>query len=105
MPVEVSPQRVAGTVATAKRRQNNVAGLPALLAASAVVGVYGPFNRDGGYTSDSNPEFAASLKARDPRSGLRDEAAVQALAAAAGLVPVDAVAMPANNRMLVWRSA
>lgn len=65
--------------------------------------VYGPFNYDGAYTSQSNREFDAWLKSRDPRSGLRDAWAVDALAAWAGLVPVDDVAMPANNRCLVWR--
>ena len=79
------------------------AGLPAVLTADAVIAVYGPFNRDGAYTSDSNREFDVALRARDPRSGLRDEAAVQALAAGIGLAPVAAVAMPANNRLLVWR--
>ena len=81
------------------------AGLPAVLAGDAVVAVYGPFNRDGGYTSDSNRDFDAALRSRDPRSGLRDEGAVQALAAGIGLVPVEAVAMPAHNRLLVWRRA
>jgi Protein of unknown function (DUF938) len=79
--------------------------LPALLTMDAVVAVYGPFNRHGGCTSDGNREFDASLRARDPRSGLRDEEAVEALAASIGLVPVDAIAMPANNRMLMWRRA
>ncbi|MBJ6979783.1 DUF938 domain-containing protein [Luteimonas sp. MC1895] len=64
---------------------------------------YGPFNRGGAYTSDSNRDFDGWLKARDPRSGIRDIEAVDALARAAGLVPVDDVAMPANNRCLVWR--
>ncbi|MBP6750716.1 MAG: DUF938 domain-containing protein [Xanthomonadaceae bacterium] len=79
------------------------AALPALLAADATVAVYGPFNRDGAYTSESNREFDAWLKARDPRSGIRDIEAVYALAEKAGLRPVADVAMPANNRMLVWR--
>ena len=65
--------------------------------------VYGPFNRGGAYTSDSNREFDAWLKARDPASGIRDFEAVDALARAAGLALVDDVAMPANNRCLVWR--
>ena len=63
---------------------------------------YGPFNDDGGYTSESNREFDAWLKARDPRSGIRDFAAVSALAAAAGLRVAADVAMPANNRCLVF---
>lgn len=79
------------------------AGLEATLAADAVLVVYGPFNDDGRYTSDSNRAFDAWLKARDPRSGLRDAAAVDALAAAIGLQRVGEVAMPAHNRCLIWR--
>jgi len=65
--------------------------------------VYGPFNTNGRYTSTGNRDFDAVLKARDPRSGIRDAEAVQALATQAGLQPVDDVDMPANNRCLVWR--
>ena len=66
---------------------------------------YGPFNYRGAYTSDSNREFDGWLKARDPRSGIRDFEAVDALANSAGLRLVDDVAMPANNRCLVWQRA
>lgn len=79
------------------------AGLPALLASDATVAIYGPFNRDGAFTSDSNRDFDAWLKARDSRSGIRDLEAVCALAETAGLRLDADVAMPANNRMLVWR--
>jgi len=65
--------------------------------------VYGPFNYGGAYTSDSNREFDGWLKARDPRSGIRDFEAVDALACAIGLRLVDDIAMPANNRCIVWR--
>lgn len=64
---------------------------------------YGPFNYNGAYTSGSNREFDDWLKARDPQSGIRDFEAVDALAAGAGLQLVQDVAMPANNRCLVWR--
>lgn len=67
--------------------------------------VYGPFNYDGAYSSDSNRDFDGWLKARDPASGIRDAAAVDALALRAGLVLVDDVAMPANNRCRTWRCA
>ena len=77
--------------------------LSSVLARGATVVAYGPFNDDGGYTSASNREFDAWLKARDPRSGIRDFAAVDALARAAGLDFVDDLAMPANNRCLIWR--
>lgn len=79
------------------------AALPSLLADDAVVAVYGPFNIGGEYTSESNREFDASLKMRDPRSGIRDLEAVQALAEGIGLRAVADLALPANNRMLLWR--
>jgi SAM-dependent methyltransferase len=79
------------------------AALPAVLAPEATVAVYGPFNGDGGYTSASNREFDAWLKARDPRSGIRGSAAVDALARDAGLALADDIAMPANNRCLIWQ--
>jgi cyclopropane fatty-acyl-phospholipid synthase-like methyltransferase len=65
--------------------------------------VYGPFNYEGRYTSDSNREFDGWLKARDPQSAIRDFEAVDALAREQGLLLIDDVAMPANNRCLVWR--
>jgi cyclopropane fatty-acyl-phospholipid synthase-like methyltransferase len=83
--------------------QRCFARLPAVLADDATVAVYGPFNYGGAYTSDSNREFDAWLKARDPASGIRDFEAVDALARGAGLRLVEDVAMPANNRTLVWR--
>jgi hypothetical protein len=79
------------------------AGLATALVDDAVLAIYGPFNEGGAFTSDSNREFDISLKARDPRSGIRDADAVNALAADIGLRLIADVAMPANNRMLLWR--
>ncbi len=84
--------------------QGFFAGLPGLLAADAVVAVYGPFNIGGAFTSDSNRDFDGWLKARDPHSGLRDLEAVDALARAVGFRAAEVVAMPANNQMLLWRT-
>ena len=78
-------------------------GLDQALAANAVLVVYGPFNYDDDYTSDSNREFDAWLRARDPRSAIRDFEAVDALAGERGFDLIADVAMPANNRTLVWR--
>jgi hypothetical protein len=77
--------------------------LDVMLMPTATVVVYGPFNYGGAYTSDSNRVFDAWLKERDPRSGLRDFEAVDALAMAIGLRLAEDIAMPANNRCLVWR--
>ena len=79
------------------------ASLPGILTGNALVIVYGPFNEAGRFSSESNREFEGWLQSRDPRSGIRDIEAVDALAEAAGLQRVDDVAMPANNRLLVWR--
>ena len=84
--------------------QSLFARMPALLDADAVVVVYGPFKRDGRHTSDSNAAFDAALRSGDPVRGIRDIEAVHALAARAGLQPLDEVQMPANNLCLVWRS-
>jgi len=79
------------------------AGLANVLAERATLVVYGPFNYAGRYTSDSNREFDAWLKARDPGSGVRDAEAVDALAAGHGLRLAADIALPANNRCRVWR--
>jgi SAM-dependent methyltransferase len=78
-------------------------GVGRVLATDGTLAVYGPFNYGGDYTSDSNREFDGWLKARDAASGIRDIEAVDALAQAIGLRLVADVAMPANNRCVVWR--
>jgi Protein of unknown function (DUF938) len=67
----------------------------------AKVFIYGPFNYNGTYTSDSNANFDQWLKNRDPLSGIRDFEAVLALAENAGLKLLKDNPMPANNRLLV----
>jgi hypothetical protein len=67
--------------------------------------LYGPYLEQGIDTAGSNLDFDASLKARDPRWGLRQAEAVDALAAQHSLVRTARYAMPANNIMLVYRSA
>lgn len=79
------------------------AGIGAVLESGGTLVIYGPFNYNGAYTSESNARFDAWLKARDPASGVRDFEAVDALARAQGLVLQQDIAMPANNRTLVWR--
>jgi len=53
-------------------------------------------------TAPSNEAFDASLKARDPRWGLRRVEDLDA-AAARAFAPTRLVEMPANNVMLVYR--
>ena len=62
--------------------------------------IYGPFKYQGQFTSASNAQFDAMLKQRDPRSGIREQQWLVALAKQAGLTLIDDVAMPANNQLL-----
>lgn len=79
------------------------AGVGRVLEPGGLLAVYGPFNYGGDYTSQSNRDFDAWMKARDPRSGIRDAEAVDALAHAVGLVLLEDNELPANNRCRVWR--
>lgn len=65
--------------------------------------VYGPFNYNGEYTSESNARFDLWLKERNPLSAIRDFEAVNSLAIKQGLVLQQDHAMPANNRCVVWQ--
>jgi SAM-dependent methyltransferase len=65
--------------------------------------LYGPFRYGGRHTSESNARFDASLRARDLASGIRDFEWIDALARREGFAFVEDNAMPANNRLLVWR--
>jgi SAM-dependent methyltransferase len=64
--------------------------------------LYGPYNYNGKFTSESNARFDAWLKSRDPKSGVRDFEAVNQLAAIHGLKLLHDIEMPSNNRILVW---
>jgi cyclopropane fatty-acyl-phospholipid synthase-like methyltransferase len=79
------------------------AKLPAVTTADACLAIYGPFNIEGQFTSDSNASFDRDLKMRGVHMGIRDVAAVDALAAAAGFNLVEDIAMPANNRLRYWK--
>jgi len=65
--------------------------------------LYGPFNYQGQYTSQSNANFDLWLKNRDSRSAIRDFEALNQLAQKAGLSLVNDYKMPANNRILHWK--
>ena len=72
-----------------------------LFAPGAVLYLYGPY-RFGGATAPSNEEFDRSLRARDPRWGVRDVTDLAREANAVGLSLRDTIAMPANNHSLVF---
>lgn len=81
------------------------AGAGRILPPGGVMYVYGPYRYADRPLEPSNEEFDRWLKARDPRSGVRDFAAVDALAEANGLGLGGDRAMPANNRSIWWLKA
>jgi len=79
------------------------AGIARMLPERGILAVYGPFKYSGAHTAASNAQFDTWLRGRDPGSGIRAFENVDALARSYGFALASDVAMPANNRMLVWR--
>jgi cyclopropane fatty-acyl-phospholipid synthase-like methyltransferase len=79
------------------------AGVGKLLPEGGKFVLYGPFNYQNQYTSDSNANFDLWLKARDPHSGIRNFEDLDNLAKSAGLMFRQDYEMPANNRILYWQ--
>lgn len=79
------------------------AALESQAGSDVVLAIYGPFNYGGTYTSASNARFDQWLAQQHPASAIRDFEAVDRLAAGAGFTLQQDHAMPANNRLLVWR--
>ena len=78
------------------------AGIGSVLSNGGRLLLYGPFNYDNHYTSDSNARFDSWLKSRDPDSGIRNFEDLDKLAQQAGMQLIHDYTMPANNRILYW---
>merc|ERR1712146_535664 len=57
-----------------------VAGAGQALCPGGQLIIYGPFKKNGGFTTQSNADFDASLRSRDPQWGYRDVAEIEAVA-------------------------
>jgi cyclopropane fatty-acyl-phospholipid synthase-like methyltransferase len=68
----------------------------------AQVIIYGPFNYDGKFTSESNAEFDRQLKETSPERGIRAFLDVNNNMLKNGFTLYKDFEMPANNRMLVY---
>lgn len=79
------------------------AGAARFLEGGAPLVIYGPFLEADVATTQSNLDFDASLKARDPDWGLRDVSWLDALGHEHGLQRTARHSMPANNLTLVYR--
>lgn len=72
------------------------------LAEHGVFCLYGPFSLGGKFSTASNAEFDASLRARNAAMGIRDLNELDAMACSNGMKLARRYAMPANNLMVVW---
>lgn len=80
-----------------------VAGAAARLNRGGLLLIYGPFNERGAFTGPGNAAFDADLRARNPEWGLRACEDVDAVALKHGFAAELIRAMPADNRLLVYR--
>jgi cyclopropane fatty-acyl-phospholipid synthase-like methyltransferase len=65
--------------------------------------LYGPFNFDGEFSSESNARFDAALRQRSATMGIRDISDLDEFASVAGLSRIRLYAMPAMNHIAVWQ--
>ena len=77
-------------------------GLDQVLEDNAVFCLYGPFNVNGRYTSESNARFDQWLKDRDPDACIRNKESLDQLAVKNNFKPSNDWPMPANNKILSW---
>lgn len=80
-----------------------LAGAHRLLVEAAPLILYGPWLMDDIRTAESNLEFDANFRSRDPAWGLRRVEDFAAAAEATGLDLVETRPMPANNLMILFR--
>jgi cyclopropane fatty-acyl-phospholipid synthase-like methyltransferase len=67
--------------------------------------LYGPFNQNGEFSSDSNRRFDASLRRQNPAMGVRNLEELDEFAKKQSMHRDRLYAMPANNQIAVWRKS
>ena len=82
-----------------------IEGVAAHLLTHARFCLYGPFNIDNCFTSESNEKFDLHLRAEDPQMGIRDMAMIESLARLQQMQLERKIAMPANNFLLVFNKS
>ena len=82
---------------------NYIKSSTALLDSGGLFILYGPFNYNGQFTSESNARFDQWLKQSDPESGVRDFEALNKLVNDASMSLSNDIKMPENNRILCWK--
>ncbi len=81
------------------------AGVAVHLESQARFCLYGPFNVNNCFTSQSNAHFDARLRAENSKMGIRDMALIKSLGSLHHLALEQKITMPANNFILVFKKA
>lgn len=74
----------------------------ALLKPKGLLITYGPYAENGVLKPESNVQFDASLRARDPTWGVKDLVDLKTTAAKYGIIFRESHEMPANNKCVIW---
>ncbi len=82
---------------------NCICGAAACLKPCGHFIAYGAFNYNGEFTCDSNRQFERWLKHNNPASGIKHFEVINDIAEQSGLKFIHDIAMPANNRILIWQ--
>jgi len=82
---------------------NLINGVAELLSNQGDFIIYGPFNYNGIYTSESNARFDQWLKDRDPLSGIKNFEEIESMANDNSMQLVKDYEMPANNHLLHFK--
>jgi cyclopropane fatty-acyl-phospholipid synthase-like methyltransferase len=80
-----------------------LAGAAGVLEPGGLLLLYGPFAEAGTPLEPSNAAFDEHLRCLNPTMGLRDAAEIREQASGLGLEAIADVAMPAQNRTLIFR--
>lgn len=65
--------------------------------------LYGPFRYGTEHTGVGNIRFDAMLRESDASMGVRDKFALDELAQRSGMASIRDIAMPSDNRILIWQ--
>lgn len=80
-------------------------GVSGVLVNNGLFILYGPFNYNGQYTSESNANFDLWLAQQNPKSAIRNFEQLIQLAEKYDMHLTNDIEMPANNRILVWKKS
>lgn len=83
--------------------ENFIIGAGDLLKKEGLFIVYGPFNYNAQYTSQSNANFDVWLKKNNPLSGIKNFEFIETLAQGRGMEIIKQIDMPANNKILCFK--